>query len=143
VPSTFRVDIVNGIGTMMTAFIAANPTVIRRHFRRRPPSTNNDIPYSYLDLRPEAISHVSGLRERVLSPSVVAVFAITDNLETADLQDAATDLLIDHFTTYPHLVAGTVWDAITVTEENAPDGLTDRTAVRFTFGNISIHEGRT
>ena len=141
--TTFRVDIVTGFGTMMTAFIAANPTVIKRHFRRRPPSSDTDIPFTYLDLRPETINHVSGLRERVMSPSIVAVFQITDNLETADAQDAATDLLVDHFTDYPHIATGTIWDEITITEEAAPDGDTQRTAVRFTFANISIHEGRT
>ena len=127
----------------MGAFIAAHPTVIKRHFRRKPESSNTDIPFTYLDLRPESIIHVSGLRERVMSPSIVAVFQLTDNLETADVEDAATDLLVDHFTSYPHIVAGTIWDELTVSEEAAPDGDTQRTSVRFTFGNISIHEGRT
>ena len=141
--TTFRADVVAGMTTMMVAFIAANPTVIRRHFRRRPPSSNTDIPFTYLDLRPETITHVSGLRERLMAPSVVAVFQLTDNLQTADVQDTTTDLLVDWFTDYPHIVAGTVWDELTVSEEDAPDGETSRTAVRFTFGNISIHEGRT
>jgi hypothetical protein len=141
--TTFRVDVVTGFGTMMTAFIAAHPTVIRRHFRRKPPSSNTDIPFTYLDLRPETITHDSGLRQRLMSPSIVAVFQLTDNLETADTQDAATDLLVDHFTSYPHIVTGTIWDQLTVSEEAAPDGDTQRTAVRFTFGNISILEGRT
>ena len=141
--TTFRVDLVTGMTTMMVAFIAAHPTIIRRHFRRRPPSSNTDIPFTYLDLRPEVITHDSGLRERLISPSVVAVFQLTDNLETADVQDAATDLLVDHFTAYPHIVAGTIWDQLTVSEEAAPDGDTQRTAVRFTFGNVSILEGRT
>lgn len=141
--TTFRADVVAGMTTMMQAFIAAHPTNVAAHFRRKPPSTNNDMPYSYLDLRPETINHVSGLRERVLSPSVVVVFRLTDNAETADLEDTTTDLLVDHFTSYPHIVAGTIWDELTVSEESAPDGDTTQTAVRFTFGNISIHEGRT
>ena len=141
--TTFRVDVVAGFGTMMTAFIAANPTVILRHFRSRPPSAGTDLPFTFLDLRPEAISHVQGLRERLMAPSIVAVFRLTDNGETTDAQDVAVDLLVDHFTSYPHLVAGTVWDALTVSDESLQDGETFFAAVRFTFGNISIHEGRT
>jgi hypothetical protein len=139
----FRVDMVAGVTTMMAAFIAAHPTIVVRHFRSRPASANTDMPFTFLDLRPETISHVSGLRERVMSPSIVAVFRLTENGETTDAQDAAVDLLVDHFTSYPHIVTGTVWDAMTVADETAADGESTFAAVRFTFGNISIHEGRT
>jgi len=141
--TTFRSDVVTGFGTMMAAFIAAHPTIILRHFRSRPPSSNTDMPFTFLDLRPEAISHVAGLRERLMNPSIVAVFRLTDNGETTTVQDAAVDLLVDWFTSYPHIVAGTVWDAMTVSDESLQDGETYFAAVRFTFGNISIHEGRT
>jgi hypothetical protein len=141
--TTFRSDVVTGFGTMMAAFIAAHPTIILRHFRSRPPSSNTDMPFTFLDLRPEAIGHDSGLRQRLMSPSIVAVFRMTDNGETTTLQDAAVDLLVDWFTSYPHIVAGTVWDAMTVSDESLQDGETYFAAVRFTFGNISILEGRT
>jgi hypothetical protein len=141
--TTFRVDVVAGMTTMINAFIVANPTVILRHFRSRPPSAGTDLPFTFLDLRPEAIEHVSGLRYRTMSPSIVAVFQLTDNGETTDAQDAAVDLLVDHFTSYPHIVAGTVWDAMTVSDESLQDGESFFAAVRFTFGNISIREGRT
>jgi len=141
--TTFRADLVTGVTTMMTAFIAAHPTVIKRHFRSHPPSFDTDLPCTYLDLRPEAISHVAGLRERVMSPAVVAVFRLTDNHETTDAQDVAVDLLVDHFTSYPHIVTGTVWDQLTVSDETIPDDQSRFAGVRFTFGNISIHEGRT
>ena len=138
----FRVDIVAGATTMMAAFIAANPTIIKRHFRSRPPTTNTDIPYTFLDLRPEGIHYVSGLQERVMSPSIVAVFDLADNQQTTDEQDAAVDLLVDHFATYPHLIPGTVWDDMTITDE-AVAGDTSVAAVRFGFGNISFRQGRT
>jgi hypothetical protein len=126
----------------MTAFIAAHPTIILRHFRSLPPSLLTDVPFTYLDLRPERIDHESGLRHRTMNPSIVAIFDLGDNGETTDLMDAAVDLLVDHFTSYPHIVVGTVWDAMTVADEAVPND-TSMIAVRFTFGNISIGEGRT
>lgn len=139
--STNRADLVNGINTMMAAFIAAHPTVVKRHFRTIPESFTTDLPCTFLDLRPETISHESGLRQRTMSPSIVAVFDLVTNAQTTDTMDPAVDLLVDHFTTYPHLVAGTVWDAMTVSEESV-QGDPSVIAVRFTFGNVSISEGR-
>jgi len=142
VTTTFRADVVAGMTTMMTAFIAAHPTVVRRHFRILPESFTTDIPCSYLDLRPETISHDSGLRERLMSPSIVVIFDAGDNFEVIDAMDTTVDLLVDWFTSYPHIVTGTIWDAMTVADEPVPNNL-GMVAVRFTFGNISRLEGRT
>lgn len=136
--STFRSDLVAGVTTMMNAFIVANPTVVVRHFRHRPPTLTTDLPCTYLDLRPESISHANGLRDRVMSPSVVYVGRWTEAGEVMDGFDDAVDLLVDHFSTYPHIVAGTIWDELTVADESVED----HPAVRFTFGNIAIAEGR-
>ena len=137
--TTFRADLVAGMTTMMQAFIAANPTVIRRHFRVRPMSQTTDLPCSYLDLRPETVTHDSGLRIRTMNPSVVVVFGLTENAETIDAMDAAVDLLMDHLTSYPHIIAGSWWSSLTVSEEAAEDG---NIAVRFTFDALSFGEGR-
>ena len=139
--TTFRADVVAGMTTMMTDFISAHPTVIRRHFRMMPASVVTDLPCSYLDLRPESINHVDGLRYRVMSPSVVVVFDNGENGETIDEMDPAVDLLVDHFTSYPHIVAGTIWDAMTVSEESLANN-PGMVALRFTFSNLSIREGR-
>lgn len=141
-PTTFRADVVAGMTTMMQAFIAIHPTLVRRHFRVLPESFTTDIPCSYLDLRPETISHVAGLRHRVISPSIVVVFDAGDNNEAIDAMDTTTDLLVDHFTSYPHIVTGTIWDAMTVNDESVPNNV-GLIQVRFTFGNIEIGEGRT
>jgi hypothetical protein len=52
------------------------------------------------------------------------------------------DSLLDWFTSYPHIVAGTIWSDLTIADEAVG---TDNQFVgtRFTFGNISIAEGRT
>jgi hypothetical protein len=139
--STFRVDLVAGVTTMMTAYIAANPTLLRRHYRSIP-AQFQDLPCSYLDVRPETVSHANGLRDRVTSPSVVVVTRLTDNGETTDIHDVLVDSLLDWFTSYPHIVTGTVWSDMTVADEAIGDD-SQFVATRFSFGNISIAEGRT
>lgn len=142
--TTFRADLVAGIGSCLDVFIAANPTLLRRRFRIRPPSFTTDLPCAYIDLRPEAVSFNSGTRTRTFSPSVVVVDALTDNGETYDRLDILTDALVEHFTGYPQFVTGTIWDRMTVTDEAEENGDgTVLAAVRFTFTNVSLMDGRT
>ena len=139
--STFRVDLVAGFTTMMAAYIAANPTLIKRHYRSLP-AQFQDLPCSYLDVRPERVSHAQGLRDRVTSPSIVVVTRLTDNGETTDIHDVLVDSLLDWFTSYPHIVTGTIWSDMTVADEAIGDD-NQFVGTRFSFGNISIAEGRT
>jgi len=139
--STFRVDLVAGVTAMMNAYIAANPTKLLLHYRSLP-AQFQDLPCSYLDVRPETVSHANGLRDRVTTPSIVVVTRLTDNGETTDIHDILVDSLLDWFTAYPHIVTGTVWSDMTIADEAVG---TDNQFVgtRFSFGNISIAEGRT
>ena len=82
-----------------------------------------------------------------MTPSVLVVSPIGDNVETVTRHDTLVDLLVDHFTSYPHITTQTIWDRMSVRDEgysvDAPDGSTrEFFATRFTFGNISIREGR-
>jgi hypothetical protein len=126
---------------MMNAYIAANPTKLLRHYRSIP-AQFQDLPASYLDVRPETVSHANGLRDRVTSPSIVVVTRLTDNGETTDIHDILVDSLLDWLTSYPHIVAGTIWSDLTIADEAIGDD-NQFVATRFTFGNISIAEGRT
>lgn len=138
--TTFRRDVVAGASTMMAAFITANPTLLVRHFRSRPEAFV-ELPCTYLDVRPETITHSNGVRVRTTSPSIVAVTRLTEAGETSDLHDTLVDYLVDHFTDYPHIAAGTVWDSMTVADE--PTGEDNQfAATRFTFNDISNGEGR-
>ena len=135
--TTFRRDIVAGVSSMMAAFIAANPTLLVRHFRSRP-EFDKDLPCTYLDLRPESITHSAGVRVRTTNPSVVLVTQLTESGETSDTHDLLVDYLVDHFTDYPHITAGTVWDSMSVADEAEGPFW----ATRFTFNDISNGEGR-
>lgn len=135
--TTFRADITAGVATMMQAFITAHGTgVLARHEDEKPTTFALDTPLSYLSSLHEDITHTAGTRERVASPSVTVV-------AEAKVLSTLVDLLIDHFTAYPHIVTGTIWDRMTVDDdrEEIGDGAS-LPSVRFTFTNLSIREGR-
>lgn len=137
---------------MLNAFQAANPTLLRRVFRVRPPSLVTDTPCVYIDLRPEKIHYDNSIRDRVFSPSVVFVDRLTDNGETMDRFDVLIDAFVDHVDNYAHLTGtGTtlnnVWSDATVADESEnlgnPDGTTaPAAAARFTFNDVLFKEGR-
>jgi hypothetical protein len=145
--TTARADIVAGFTTMMNAYIALHPTVVKRHFRIRPPSLDTDLPCTYLDLRPETVAYTSGTQTRTFSPSLVVVDRLTDNSETIGRFDLAVDSLIDYIGGYGgpfggHITASSVWSNMTVTDESGPDGESYFAVVRLAFPDLSIVEGR-
>jgi hypothetical protein len=73
--------------------------------------------------------------------SVVGEYRL--NAEHMDDFDLLVDALIDFFTTYPHVVSNTVWDRMTVEDYAEEIGDALRPAVRFTFVNLSVQEGRS
>lgn len=144
--TTFRQDVTAGLVTILDAFIAANPDMLRRSERVRPPSVIGDLPVAYVDSRAESITHDTQIRTRTMRPSVVVVSAITDNEETVVRHDVLVDALIDHFTASPHLITGTVWEDMSVTDEDfsveTANGDRHFYATRFTFEDVTIQEGR-
>ena len=145
--TTFRQDITAALVTAIDAFITANPTLLRRSESARPASIVGDLPIAFIDGRPEDISFDSGIRERIMTPAVVVVSPLADNIETVQRHAVLTDALVDHFTTYAQLVVNTVWDRMHVEDEDYPVTSADGDvrhfyATRFTFNNVSIMEGR-
>jgi hypothetical protein len=144
--STFRTDIVAGFTTMMTAYIAANPTKLTRHFRFNPESPR-DIPYSYIDLRPETVGFEVGLRTRVLTPTLVVVGRPTEGGQMADTMDALVDSLVDFIGDYGgsfggHITATSVWSRMVVTDGTEEIGESRFPAARFSFPDLENSEGR-
>jgi hypothetical protein len=141
--STNRSDLVDGIATMMAAFIAAHPTLLRRHFDARPKTMLTDWPASYLDTLGMTIHYDSGLRETIFNPELVFVDRETDANETSDRIDALVDSMTDHLDSYPHLVAGTSWSDAEWAEEAVPlsDG-TSATGIRLRITGLSFLNGR-
>lgn len=145
--TTLRVDLVTGFTTMLTAFIAANPTLLKRHFRVRPPSFDTDLPCSYLDLRPEVVEYSAGTQSRTLSPSFVVVDKISDNAETMDRFDVVVDALVEFVGHYGgsfggHITPTSVWSRMVIADGSEDDGKSQFAAARFTFPDLSVVEGR-
>ena len=139
--STARTDFVAGVATMMNAYIAANPGRVARHDRTLP-AQFQDFPATYHDVVSEQVTHVQGLRYRVMSSSIVLVTRLTDNTETTDLHSALVDSILDWLTSYPSIVAGTVWSDVTITTEAAGDD-NQFLATRFTIPDHTAREPRT
>lgn len=145
--TTFRADTRAGLVTMGEAFVAANPTMLRKMHAVRPTSFAGDIPFAYAELLAEAATHTAGTRERVLSPSIVLVGRPLDNEQSVSEFDALVDAFADHATSYAQFSANSIWDQWTVTDESeevqtAPDSVRTYPTVRFTFTNVSLREGR-
>lgn len=144
--TTFRADIVAGFGTMMNSYIAANPTLLKRHFRIRPEAFK-DWPMSYLDLRPETVNYTSGTQVRTMTPTLVVVGTYTEAGETSDKFDVLVDSLVDFIGGYGgsfggHITPTTVWSQLTITDGTEEDGDSRFPAVRLTFPDLSLVEGR-
>jgi hypothetical protein len=141
--STFRNDMAAGLATILAGFMAANPTLVSSTWRARPPSLNVDLPTAFVETRPETVSHANGIRTRTMTPGVTFVDRLTDNNESMTRMDVLVDAAMDYFTANPHITSNTVWDALTTADHLEDEGGSIFLAVTFTFGNISIIEGRT
>lgn len=142
-----RTDLITATLAMLDAFIAANPTLLRRRFKVRPPSLVTDLPCAYIDLRPEQVHYYNGVRDRILSPSIVFVDQLADNSETMTRFDSLIDAFTDHLDSYSHLYLGTglnnVWSRGTWSDE-AVEITTEQPAqaARWSFEDILFKEGR-
>lgn len=141
--TTVRADLRAGLVSMLNDFTTSNPTLLRRTFPVRPETLLKDMPFAYVELGIETTGFSQGLRHRTYAPGVVVVDARTTNAETMGRKDALIDLLVEHMTGYPHLVAGSSWSNLTVADEVAEmgDGTT-ADATRIAFADFDKGEGR-
>lgn len=142
-PTTARYDTITGLVAILDAFKAANPTLLSRTFRGRPPSLNTDMPCAYPTLPDEEVSHRAGVRIRVMAFAIEYVDRLTDNDETTERFDRAVDALLDHLTANPHIVANTVWSRVSISNDyvETEDGKVFARAV-FTVPDHTVQEGR-
>lgn len=141
--TTFRANVRAGLLAVLQGFQTANPTLLLSTYRARPEGFTGDYPIGFVDSTPETIFHTSGVRDRTMSPSVALVGEYRLNGEHADQFDVLIDTFLDYCTARPHIVTGTVWDRMTVVDYEETIGEALRPAVRFTFTNLSIQEGRS
>ncbi len=138
---TARVEVVTTILSMLDTFIAANPTLLRRRFKVRPPSLVTDLPCAYIDLRPYTVAYTASVRDIVMSPSIVFVDQLTDNGDTMERFDTLVDAFTEFLDGYPYLAAGNaVWSNATWADEaetlgRPGDGQAPAAAARVTFND--------
>jgi hypothetical protein len=146
--TTFRQDLTAAIVASIDAFIAANPALLRRSERARPPSPIGDLPLAFVDGRDERIHFDAQTMDRVMTIAVVVVSSLGDNVETLVRHDVVTDALIDHFNaSYIQFVPNSSWTDLVIGDEDYPvvsaDGTTAHFfATRLTFV-VSLMEGRS
>ena len=93
--STFRVDLVAHLSTAVNAYITANPTIVRRYWKRRPGTFGGELPLAYMDNISEVIAVLdNGTYQRDLSTAIVVVDTFADNEQTGTRFDTAVDGLV-------------------------------------------------
>lgn len=143
--SSFRQNAVAGILATLTAFRAANPTLLLGIAGARPKSPIQlDLPGAYVDSANETISFGGGIRTRTLSGlSVVVLIPVSDNNEASTFSDLLIDGLVDAFTAAYHSADGSSLTLpTTVTEEAVDEGGAHVLGQRITFGTTFKAEGR-
>lgn len=142
VASTVRTDLRAALVTMLNAFTAANPTLLKRTFPVRPASTVSDLPFAFIDLGAETTPYDNSIRTRSYAPGFVVVDALSDNAEAVARMDGTIDLLVEYMTTYPpigHLIPGSSWSSLSVTELDVAEGTY---AVRIAIADFQKPEPR-
>ena len=95
--STFRVDLVAHLSTAVNAYITANPTIVKRYWRRRPGTFGGEVPLAYMDSIQEEIQVLdNGTYQRRLETAIVVVDTFADNEQTGARFDTAVDGLVSH-----------------------------------------------
>jgi hypothetical protein len=142
----FRQALQSGIASVVTAFAAANPTIIRSIRTVQPLSfANVELPCFFIGDMSESIAHANGIRQRAFSGfSAYLVDALGSIDESNDRMNFAADVLTDLFTANYHAANGRSIVEHTATNDTE---ISDRKgevypALQFQFGQSEVAEGR-
>lgn len=138
----WRGDVRDSYVTSLTAFKAANPTLVTHIYRARPPALT-DAKSIYVAGISEAIAHDSGTRRREASVDLACCVALGENAETTDALEDLADGLVDWLTTnYGLTGALTFQEPVRTTTAEIADGGTFIPAIIVT-ARAFIQQGRT
>jgi hypothetical protein len=106
--TTFRADLRDALFAYMTAFKAANPTLVPGElYRTRPGSIVP--PAMYIGaLNEPRITTAAQVRQREMRPQVVIVHSLIDRNSAADIKDETVDTWIDYVNDNPHIAGGLI-----------------------------------
>jgi hypothetical protein len=104
----FRSEVRDGFLISLTAFQAANPTLVDGVYKARPPSIAERSSV-FVGGISESYVHLAGVRQRTAEVEIVYTRHLGDNEETSDVLEDGADALLDWLTLNYHLTgAGTV-----------------------------------
>lgn len=95
---TDRADLQEAIVALVDAFIAANPTVVRKMWHTMPANLMGEGPFVAIGSISEVVRHTESLRIRVFEGAIAYVDVMTDNLEVDDRINVFSDMMADLFT---------------------------------------------
>ncbi len=147
--TTFRRDVHEGIIATLTAWMAANPTLLRRVWAARPASfTLGDLPCAVIGNMSETITVMNGVRRRQMDGFTVDVVdRAPDGQEAGVRMNALVDGLMDYVSDAYHSASGTsIVEPISV--QDGDSGLIAEGSNVYWYSNVImfrayIVEGRT
>lgn len=144
-PTTALVDVVAALMSVLNAYHAAHPTLLRAVYSARPGGVS-EVPFAFVGPRNETVVHTSGTRDRTLTPTVVVVDTYGDNAQTMDRLDVLQDGLMDAFTAGVRVMGQGVIEQTAVRdgdiEFTGPERVTFYRARTFEFDRTLVTEGR-
>ena len=94
------------ISAIFAAYIAANPTVVRKYWSEVPQSLTGEGPFVYQGAIDEAITHDQGTRQTVYTGSIGYVDVLADPEETNTRENSFADLVREWFTANARISVG-------------------------------------
>lgn len=106
--TTFREQLVAGIMAVLTQFIAANPTMLRKVYGARPGSlAGSELPAAYIGSRDATFTYPNSIRQTHFTVIVGVVDAVPDGPQAVARHDILLDGLVGAFTRAYHAASGT------------------------------------
>lgn len=138
----WRGDVRTNSALTCEAFMAANPTLVDRVYRKRPESLV-ETRAIHIGTIGEAIRHDMGTRQRTATVEIIVSRHLSDNEETGDDLEEMADGLIDWLTDHPRAIgANTIIEPIRDAEVEIAEGPMFIPAIAIICSAL-ILEGRT
>lgn len=138
---TDRADINAFLGAILAAFIAANPTVVRKQWSDVPASLTGEGPFVYLGNITEAITHDSGIRRTVFTGTLNYVDVLVDSQQTNARMNAFADFIRDWLTANARILPPGILEQTSATEGEMAQGAV-RMAELVVEWTWTVQEGR-
>lgn len=144
IPSAYgtgRVDLVSSLASLLDAFIASQPSIVRRRWNALPMSIVGERPFVYVGDMTEVVTHDSGTRTTTTTGTVGYVDILADAAEASARADLFADYMRDLFTANAMIVGGGVLEQTGSRDEELAQGQTRMLHVIITYTYVR-QEGR-